>query len=533
MTSLADPTKASRRESSITWRLVLVACAPVLAQLLGSAFNIWYNSTYVQPVLNPAQLAAFWQTVKLFNGVVYPLGVGTWLWAVFSIRSTCQRLQNEEPVPPAQLLKARQRVVNLPWLGSAIALVLWLLCIPVFLAVLTQAPGTLTLRILYDLPVSFVIAALIAVTHGFFVIEMVSYRLLYPLLFQSARPFEIPGTLPLSLRWRGVLFALCGGICPIISLLILSVAPHGNDPKNAWFAIAVGSLGILFSLSSAWLIEQLVVEPIKALQRTAAAVTHGNLAIRLNLLRADEFGPLIDEFNQMIAELQENQLLQEIFGRHVGEQAAIQILRRDPNLGGIEQDLTVLFVDIRNFSQRCDVLSPQEVVTVLNLFLTEMVEIVEQGYGGMVNKFLGDGFMALFGVGDTVENHASQAVKAAQAMLTSLDKLNQRLEKEGKQPLAMGIGIHTGRAIVGSIGSDRRMEYTAIGDTVNVASRVEALTKVVGKPLLLTDPTRQALPREIAIESLPPQWVKGKSKPISIFYVKNGESTFSNGMKAP
>lgn len=153
-----------------------------------------------------------------------------------------------------------------------------------------------------------------------------------------------------------------------------------------------------------------------------------------------------------------------------------------------------------------------------------MVEIVEQRYGGMVNKFLGDGFMALFGVGEHSMHHAAEAVAAAQDMLDSLQTINGHLESQGQAPLAMGIGIHTGVAVVGSIGSNRRLEYTAIGDTVNIAARVEALTKVVGEPLLLTVATQQSLPQTFLTEQLPPQWVKGQPKPIEIYRVKRGAS---------
>lgn len=129
--------------------------------------------------------------------------------------------------------------------------------------------------------------------------------------------------------------------------------------------------------------------------------------------------------------------------------------------------------------------------------------------------------MALFGVGEESGDHAAQAVAAGQDMLRSLETINDYLESQGKSPLAMGIGIHTGQAVVGCIGSNRRLEYTAIGDTVNVASRVESLTKQVGEPLLLTDATRQELPATILTELLPPQWVKGKSKPLSVYRIRS------------
>jgi adenylate cyclase len=268
------------------------------------------------------------------------------------------------------------------------------------------------------------------------------------------------------------------------------------------------------------MVGQLVVEPVEMLQQAARAVAAGNLNIHIKLLRADEFGPLIDDFNDMIEELRDKQRLQETFGRHVGQTAAQQILQRDPSLGGVEQELTIVFADIRNFTARSAVSTPQQVVAMLNLFLTEMVKIVEQEHGGMVNKFLGDGFMALFGVGDDPHNHAAKAVAAAQKMLVSLQSINSDLAKQGQAPLAMGIGIHTGSVVLGSIGSPQRLEYTAIGDPVNVASRIESLTKELGKPLLLSAATHKQLPSTISTQELPPQQVKGQPHPIVVYCLK-------------
>jgi adenylate cyclase len=507
------------KSSSIKHRLWIIVCAPLVAQLIGSAFNIWYNFTHIQPLLTPAQFAVFLNTVKVFNAIVYPAAVGLWIWAVLPLWQPCQQLQHNQPVEPERLLRARRRVINLPWWVVTVGGICWLLCIPVFLLALLIAPGRLNPHVLLDLPISFVISALIAITHSFFVIEISTQRLLYPVLFREARPAETPGAFPLSLRERGLLYAFCAGVCPITSLLLLCLAPHSCETQDSEFAMAVGGLGIAFGLSIAWMLGQLVVEPVEELKRAAIAVAEGNLNVRLQLQRADELGLLMDEFNHMIGELQEKQRLQETFGRHVGEQVAVQILQRDPRLSGIEQEVTVLFADLRNFTTRSSTEAPQQIVALLNLFLTEMVEIVEQRHGGMVNKFLGDGFMALFGVGEESGEHAAQAVAAGQDMLRSLKMINDYLESQGQSPLAMGIGIHTGKAVVGCIGSNRRLEYTAIGDTVNVASRVESLTKQVGEALLMTAATRQAIPATIPTELLPPQWVKGKSQPLSVYRI--------------
>jgi adenylate cyclase len=501
-------------------RLLLVVCAPLAAELLGSAFNIWYNLTNIKPLLTPDQLTVFANAIGRYNAIVYPIAIAFWGWVVFSLWQPCQQLQYVQHVQDEHLLWARQRAINLPWWGIAIAGGGWLLCIPTFLLALQQAPGNLHPRVLVDLPVSIIISALIAITHGFFAIELITQRLVYPVLFRGAKPAQTPGGFPISLRSRGVLLAFSTGVCPIVSLLLLISTPQPCETQVLWFAIAVGGLGIAFGLISAGMLSQLVVEPVEALQHAATAVAAGDLKRRITLLRADEFGHLIDQFNHLIGELQEKQHLQETFGRHVGQKAAQQILRRDPNLGGIEQDVTVMFADIRNFTARSAVEPPQNVVALLNLFLTEMVEIVEQRHEGMVNKFLGDGFMALFGVGEQRVNHAALAVTAAQEMLVRLEHINCYLTTQDQSPLAIGIGIHTGRAVVGSIGSPQRLEYTAIGDTVNLASRVESLTKVLGEPLLLTAATRSALPNAIATEPLPSQWVKGQPYPLSVYRVQ-------------
>ncbi len=187
---------------------------------------------------------------------------------------------------------------------------------------------------------------------------------------------------------------------------------------------------------------------------------------------------------------------------------------------GKELTISMMFVDVRNFTEHSSKHMPQEVVAALNVFFSSAVEMVES-HGGMVNKFLGDGFMALFGVGPQSDNHALRAVKAGQALICCLDEATRELEQAGWPDFKIGIGVNSGPAIVGSIGSPKRQEYTAIGDTVNIAARVEALTKSVGHLLLATEATRQLLPDgmsdSVPLTRLPPQTVKGKGQPLQVF----------------
>jgi adenylate cyclase len=135
----------------------------------------------------------------------------------------------------------------------------------------------------------------------------------------------------------------------------------------------------------------------------------------------------------------------------------------------------------------------------------------------MINKFLGDGFMALFGAGSATDTHADEAVHAAREMLVHLCELNEQLAARGEETLAIGIGLNTGPAIVGSIGWPDRLEYTAIGNTVNLASRIESLTKAVNEAVVLSESTRVAMQKPVPLKELLPQRVKGVDQPLIVW----------------
>ncbi|MBW3543736.1 MAG: HAMP domain-containing protein [Planctomycetes bacterium] len=508
--------------------LGVIAAAPIAAAVVGSAFNIWYNVTQIEPLLSAGQEVLFGRLVMIYNAVAYPVLSGLWLAAVFSMRPVWRKLLRGEAVEANPLRRVRVRAVNLPWHGAAVLALGFLLCVPVFLIGLGQSPTAVDVRIFAHLPVSFVVAALITTTQGFFLVELLSQRLLFPVLFTDERPARLPGAYALSLKRRLTIAAIASCVCPIVSLLLLGLVEEpGRD--LTWFMVSVGVLGIAFGLFCSWLVGRLVTRPVEALRRAAQRVAAGDLEVSIDLVRADEFGPLIDEFNRMVAEMRAKRELRERFGLHVGRRAAEIILAEDPGLSGRQRDISVMFCDIRNFTARSADSCPDEIVHMLNRFLTVMVEVVERRHGGMVNKYLGDGFMALFGMtGEDSEascaGHACSAVAAGRDMVRRLDQLNRELTREGETPLGIGIGINSGPAVVGSIGSLDRLEFTAIGDTVNVASRVEGLTKAVGSPLLFTHATRRRLPDGWAVIELEPQMVKGQTRPIEIFTLQDLQS---------
>lgn len=519
----ANPTNDNRRQWDFLQRhgLLLVGASPVIANLIGSGFNIFYNRVQIQPLLSAAQLERFEASWQVFNLVVYPLAVLLWVLPLLWLKPIHRTLLAHENVEPKRLTRAQRYVVNLPWWILTVAGVSWLICIPVFPTALYSVPEPLSMNVVLHLITSFVVASLIAVTQSFFAVELVSQKALFPVFFRTGNPADVPGALPLSLTARGMMWAVSAVISPVVSLVLLLLIPEASR-ATPMFGVAVGVVAIAFGMSTAWMLGKLVADPVRQLRGAAMRVAEGDLEARVNLMRADDFGPLIERFNLMVEGLKEKEHLQETFGVHVGQEAARQILQQGDGLVGSEQMISVMFVDVRNFTEHSSRHTPKEVVEALNVFFSHAVELVESR-GGMVNKFLGDGFMALFGIGPQSDNHALRAIEAGQAMLECLHGALEQVELMGWPNFRIGIGVNSGPAVVGSIGSPKRREYTAIGDTVNVASRVEALTKSVGHSFLVTEATRQLLPESVRLTRLPPQSVKGKGAPLEVFAV-DGET---------
>ncbi len=188
-------------------------------------------------------------------------------------------------------------------------------------------------------------------------------------------------------------------------------------------------------------------------------------------------------------------------------------------LGGVNQTITVLFADIRAFTSLSEKENPEKVVGLLNKYFTAMTDIIFD-HGGTLDKYIGDGLMALFGAPTASEEDALNAVKAAVTMQKRLESLNTELRAEGYGSIAMGIGLHTGEATVGYIGSDKRSEYTAIGDTVNLASRLESNAQ--GGQILMSEATAQASGNLIPVNVLEPLSVKNRVEPVKVLEVRWG-----------
>jgi adenylate cyclase len=206
------------------------------------------------------------------------------------------------------------------------------------------------------------------------------------------------------------------------------------------------------------------------------------------------------------------------YSRFLPEYVVKQMLEHPDSfkLGGVNQTITVLFADIRGFTRISEHARPEVVVHLLNKYFSQMTEIIFS-YGGTLDKYIGDGLMALFGAPTVTPEDASNALKAAVDMQRRIIEINEELRTEGFKEIGVGIGLHTGEATVGYIGSDRRSEYTAIGDTVNLASRLESNAK--GGQILLSDSAARAAKTEFSLVPREPITVKNRQQPVPLFEV--------------
>ncbi|MBB5020936.1 CHASE2 domain-containing protein [Desulfurispira natronophila] len=183
---------------------------------------------------------------------------------------------------------------------------------------------------------------------------------------------------------------------------------------------------------------------------------------------------------------------------------------------GTTENLTILFSDIRSFTNISEKMSASEVVDLLNIYLTDMCDVIFD-YQGTLDKFIGDAIMAFWGAPIRIDDHADQALSAAMEMERRLPLVNEKLLAKGYPELKIGIGLHTGEVVLGNIGSERKLDYTIIGDNVNLGSRTEGLTKEFGSTILLTESTFAALTLDIPCAQVDLVRVKGKTQPIALY----------------
>jgi adenylate cyclase len=448
--------------------------------------------------------------------------------------SKCLSLKNKHlPLPPPLELKAKQRLINLPFIMVPLNIVFWIL-IPLCIfggAFAIQkidliAASTFAIRATM---VGFVSSAII-----FFGVESHARKVLIPLFFPEGNLSLVAGTAKLSILKRVRAFYRIGSLIPLANIVLtlfvlyLQVNVETVSAKTYGQGVLIFSLVvfILFFLGSGILnrlISRSIADPINGMLDTMEQIKQGNYQTRVNVVSNDEVGLLGDATNQMIKGLAEKELLRDAFGRYVAPEVRDEIISGRIPLDGEFKDVTILFADLRDFTPMTEANDPKEMVQTLNDYFKEMDAAIK-AQSGLILQFLGDEIYAVFGAPVSCKDHPSKAFMAALDMEKRLKELNRRFARQKRPTLSQGIGIHTGQVLAANIGSPDRLSYLLVGDAVNLASRLQTLTRELDARIILSAQTKQFLgenqTRNIRIEHPHPVVIKGLKTKVDLYLIR-------------
>jgi len=286
--------------------------------------------------------------------------------------------------------------------------------------------------------------------------------------------------------------------------------------RNQTIVITLGI--VLVGIGGAVGLATMLVRPIFRLVRGTRAIAAGNFQVAIDVTSRDELGVLTESFNRMARSLREKEMIKRAFTRYVAREVVEEVLK-DPEklvLTGERREVTVLFCDIRGFTPLSERLAPEEVVARLNEFYTLMIETTFKN-DGTLDKFLGDAVMSIFGAPIAHPDHAARAVRTALAMQAGVAGLNDKRAAEGKEPIAVGVGVSAGEVVAGTVGTEERMEYTVIGDSVNLAARLEG--SAAPGQILISERTYDKVRDLVQARPLGRVKVKGKEEQVEVFEV--------------
>lgn len=432
-------------------------------------------------------------------------------------------LRNGIQMDSALLQKARRRIVNLPYLAAAMNLLAWIVPSVAFPLTVSYAGSSLNkaVFILYNFSNAVMITLL-----AFVFLEQACRRTAIPKLFPQGRIRNQSGTLKLTIRWR--LMLMYGAVCLIpmfqTALIINANASIGGvtvNPENALrnlgsFSLILFLFTAVYGLWLAGLFAKNLVEPTREIMDVTRKVAAGNYDCRVVVVTNDEIGFLGDRVNDMTKELKEREEIREIFNLFTSPEIAHEVLTGKAATAGETRRVTLLFSDLRGFTSMAERLPPEKVVESINGYFGAMSAAIVDN-GGIILQYVGDEIEAVFGAPIDDPRHADKAVAAALQMRGLLSELNAERVSRNEEPLSHGIGVHTGPALAGIIGSRYKISYALVGDTVNIASRIQDLNKDLGSDILISGETLRSLTVQRKVSSPFRASVKGKTETISVY----------------
>jgi adenylate cyclase len=291
-------------------------------------------------------------------------------------------------------------------------------------------------------------------------------------------------------------------------LLVAAILGDRDGARSILTATLVAAaVGLVLSTELTVLLSRAITTPVAGVREAMLRVRAGDYSTRVPVTSSDELGELAHDFNLMTSGLAEREEMRAAFGTYVDKEVVGIILSGDFPDTGVEADISILFCDVRGFTSYAETAEAPEVVDMLNRMFAAIVPVIEK-HGGHVDKFLGDGLLAYFGVPERHPDHADRALAAARELVTAANSAGTGL--------TVAAGVNTGRVVAGAVGGGGRLNFSVIGDAVNVAARVEAMTRKTGDDVLITSATRDALQRPVPLTSRGFLPLKGKSERLEL-----------------
>jgi adenylate cyclase len=437
------------------------------------------------------------------------------------IRHYLNMVSRNKPVARDFAVNAHQRLLNEPFFLIALDLAIWLAAAVVYpLLFWLFGPSHPVVSRAFFMSL---ITGLITITVAFFVFEHVLQKRLTPFFFPNGGLYATPKTIRIRIRTRLFAFLFACNLVPFLAILnLLRESTEINMEAAAILSVLkaeVFSNCLIFIGVGVWLtilVSSNLTRPLQGIIHVLRGVRHGNFDKKVRVTSNDEIGYTGDVINEMNEGLKERDFIKETFGKYVAQEVRDEVLSGRVPLDGEMKEVTILFADLRDFTAMTESHEPKLVVKIMNSYFEEMAAAIHQE-GGLVLQFLGDEIYAVFGAPISRADHPERAFRAAIAMNQRLVEVNKRFSGQGWPTLRHGIGIHTGEAVAANIGSPDRLSYLLVGDTVNLASRLQGLTKDMGEEIIISKATRVRLQDNLQLRRLTASKVKGKSEPVEIF----------------
>jgi len=363
-------------------------------------------------------------------------------------------------------------------------------------------------------------------TLSYLAIEILNRTVLLPKVFPEGHISRSGFSFRPSFKHLMLFCFIVSSVFPVVILLSSYISVQinvGLEIHGGVIFVSILLMVIAFVITNG--LSRLILNPLKNLTEASKRIQQGDYKSRVGIVTSDELGDLADSFNDMADSLAEKEFMRDTFGKIVDPEVRDYLMKEKggvnfTGLGGETREVTVLFCDIRSFTAMSEKMEAAEVVSLLNKYFTALGKCITSHHG-IINKYIGDAIMAIFGAPVKSENSAKDAYEAALDMRKALLEVNRDFEKEGLPEVRFGIGIHTGPVFAGTIGAANRMEYTVIGDTVNTASRLESLCKTYKTDLLISEASASRINKETdMLTFIADAEIRGKTGTMKIYTAK-------------